>query len=158
MITVDEFVREKILVYPETYSNRTEVLYHVLCVPDSRYRWAEDGTVVTVDDAPVAKWSKAREVERVEQLLNDVAKSLGPDAPYTLQALRSDIMESVERNEKTVQEVETRIHTRGEIESFYPQDGWCLLMTTPANVTDDWLEACDEIRVLASRAGWKFHK
>jgi hypothetical protein len=43
------------------------------------------------------------------------------------------------------------------IEHFYPQCvEYALLMNIPANVTDDWKEACDEMKELAEKAGWTF--
>jgi len=156
MSQVDELVRERILAHPNSYTNRTEVLHHVLCSTNSGYRWSEDGVVATMEDAPVSVWSKVRELERIEQLLDDLLAVLNGDSTVSRDSLWAEFLVPIERAEKVIQEVETRIHMRGEIETFYWDQGASLLRRIPANVTDDWREACDEIRELAIENGWKF--
>jgi hypothetical protein len=56
-----------------------------------------------------------------------------------------------------VEEVETRMHERAAIENIYPQSKeYALLMNIPSNVTPEWKEACEEMKILAEEAGWKF--
>lgn len=156
MSQVDGFIREKILAYPNSYTNRTEVLHHALCALDSGYCWSEDGTVVTAGDSPVPVWSKERELERIEQLIDDLMAVLGTDSTVSRDSLRAEFIVPIERAKKVVQEVDSRVHMKGNITNFYWDQGASLLRRIPANVTEDWREACDEIRELAIENGWKF--
>lgn len=153
MSQVDEFVRTNILSYPLLYTNRTDVLHHALCVIGNGYRWSEEGTVVSEDDEPAPRWSKERELARIEKYLNNMFVSSHPDIRSHI---KQGMLEDLEADAKVVSEVETRIHTRKERGDFYPQTSYALLMNIPPNVTADWREACDEMRELALKDGWVF--
>ena len=152
MTSVDEFVRRNILTFPSLFPNRTAVLHHALCVIGNGYEWGEDGTVVEDFRFPVSLWNKE---EALAELYADL------NARYEHQVVREVIGEAllndIEASAKIVEEVETRTHERAVIEHFYPQClEYALLMNIPANVTDDWKEACDEMKELAEKAGWTF--
>ncbi|MNR60773.1 hypothetical protein D3C85_1823420 [compost metagenome] len=56
-----------------------------------------------------------------------------------------------------MEEVDTRMYEMVAIENIYPQSKeYALLMNIPSNVTPDWKEACEEMKVLAQKAGWVF--
>jgi len=154
MSQVDEFVRENILAYPLLFTNRTDVLHHALCVIGNGFRWSEEGTVVSEDDEPAPKWSKERELERIEKDFKNMFVGSRPDIRSRI---KQGMLEDLEADAKVVSEVETRIHIRRERGDFYPQTSYALLMNIPSNVTDDWREACEEMRELAVKDGWVFN-
>lgn len=157
MSQVDELIREKILTHPSSYPNRTEVLHQILCVLGSGYRWSEEGAIISDYEDPTPHWSKEGELERIERLLDEMFTV--PDMEingYLRDSVRPALIEPIDESEKTVQEVDARMHTRGEVKDFYPQSDWSLLMNVPANVTPEWKEACDEMREAAIKAGWNF--
>jgi hypothetical protein len=153
MTSVDEFVRTSILTFPSLFPNRTAVLHHALCVVGTGCRWSEDGTMV--NEFEFSLWDKEEKLAEMEETLKN----------YDNRAIR-EIMGAALRNEiehsvKVVEEVGTRIHERDDDATLHYADSrWAFinapLNNIPANVTDDWKEACEEIKQLAEKAGWKF--
>jgi hypothetical protein len=150
MSSVDQFVRTSILTFPSFATSRTAVLHHALCVLGSGYAWSEDGTVVSTTDEPFNLWTKAKAIEQMETYLED---NLPPEMrEFVRPAFEKNLVEEA----KVVAEVETRVHLWAQVEHFYPQTPYALLMNMPANVTPDWEAACAEMCELAAEAGWKF--
>lgn len=150
MSSVDQFVRTSILTFPSISTNRTEVLHHALCVLGSGYAWAEDGTVVSTSDETYPLWTEATAVEYMEAYFAE-------NIPAELQEfVRPAFVENIANEAKVVAEVDTRMNLQTQVEHFYPQTTYALLMNMPANVTPDWEAACEEMCELAAKAGWKF--
>lgn len=148
MNSVDNFVRTNILTFPSIYPNRTAVLHHALCVIGNGYMWSENGEVVSEFPRPVPLWSKELALAEMEAQFKDAA---------VREMLTTAIRNSIESIAEVVDEVETRMHEMVAIENIYPQSKeYALLMNIPANVTPEWKEACDEMKVLAQEAGWVF--
>lgn len=151
MTSVDEFVRTNILTFPSLYPNRTAVLHHALCVIGNGYKWNEKGEVVADFFRPVPLWDKEREMAEMEADLN------ARFSEYIRGLIVEGMRETIEASAKVVDEVETRMYEMVAIENIYPQcNEYALLMNIPANVTPEWKEACEEMKVLAEEAGWKF--
>lgn len=150
MSSVEEFVRTSILTFPSFATSRTEVLHHALCVLGSGYAWSEDGTVVSTTDETFTPWSEAKAIEQMETYLTE-------NLPAEVRELvRPAFEKNIVKEAKIVAEVDMRINLRTQVESFYSQSAYALLMNMPANVTPDWEAACAEMCELASEAGWKF--
>lgn len=152
MPTVDEFVRTSILTYPLLYSNRTEVLHHALCVLGNGYCWGGNGTVVALFDDQRPVWNKETELANLEKEMEQNYKHSS-----IRDIIRASRIELIEEEEQTIAEVDTLMHKRATISSFYPQHmEYALLCNMPENITEDWRAACEEMKVLAVEAGWKF--
>ena len=150
MTSVDEFVRTSILTFPSFATSRTEVLHHSLCVLGSGYAWCADGTVASTTDETFALWNEANAVEQMETYLEE-------NLPAEVREfVRPAFEKSIVKEAKVVAEVDKRMTLRTQVEHFYPQSAYALLMNMPANVTPDWEAACEEMCALAFEAGWKF--
>lgn len=148
MTSVDEFVRTNILTFPSLYPNRTTVLHHALCVIGNGYEWNENGEIVSDFPRPVPLWNKGIALAEMEAQFKDEA---------IREMLSTAIRNSIESIAKVVEEVDTRMYEMVAIENIYPQcNEYALLMNIPSNVTPEWKEACDEMKVLAEEAGWEF--
>lgn len=149
MTSVDNFVRTNILTFPSIYPNRTAVLHHALCVIGNGYKWNEKGEVVLeYPPHPLPLWNKELALAEMEAQFKDAA---------VREMLSTAIRNSIESIAKVVEEVDTRMYEMVAIENIYPQSSeYALLMNIPANVTPEWKEACEEMKVLAEEAGWKF--
>lgn len=148
MTSVDDFVRTNILTFPSIYPNRTAVLHHALCVIGNGYMWNENGEVVSDFFRPVPLWDKELALAEMEAQFKDEA---------VREMFSTAIRNSIESIAKVVEEVDTRMYEMVAIENIYPQSNeYALLMNIPTNVTPEWKEACDEMKVLAEEAGWKF--
>lgn len=150
MNPVDNFVRTRILTYPRLFPNRTAVLHHTLCVLGNGYEWDENGEVASVYFEPVNLWNKETQLTQLDadmkaRVENEEIRNM------LTEGLRKDI----ENLAQIVEEVDTRMYEMGEV-SIYPQSNYALLMNIPANVTPEWKEACEEMKVLAEEAGWEF--
>lgn len=152
MTSVDDFVRTSILTFPSLYPNRTAVLHHALCVIGNGYMWNEKGEVVPDFFRPVPLWDKERELAELDTDMK--ARFKGAE----LREMVSEGMRKyIEESAKVVEEVDTRMYEMVAIENIYPQSNeYALLMNIPSNVTPEWKEACDEMKVLAEEAGWVF--
>lgn len=153
MSSVDEFVRTSILAYPTLYKSRTEVLHHALCVIGNGYMWGEQGIIITSTyEAPKRPWTEEDAFADMESYLES---SIG--SPDIRDMVRPAFVEDIKNCTKIVAEIDTRMHLRTPIKSFYPQSvDYALIHNAPENITDDWAEACVEMRELAIAAGWKF--
>lgn len=150
MSQVDKFVRKSILAYPSLYTNRTQVLHHALCVLGNGYKWSNEGNVVSDSNFEAKPWDR-------EQYISEFTKQSGPNTPDTVRAFLQEIAEEeADRQEAIVSTVDVRLYEREEIEDFYPQHGYALFLSMPNNVSKEWREACDEMKEMAIRAGWKF--
>ena len=159
MNTVDEVVRERILVYPALFSNRTEVLHTILCVAGSGYSWDENGCPSRTfeDSRDTQEWSR-------ENYLGKLNAEYENFDSFVLDLLMESAKERADKYAAIVAEVDTRMHLRVTANddskdsalNFYPQFDYALLMNVPQNVTADWAEACEEIRAEAVSAGWVF--
>jgi hypothetical protein len=155
MNSVDNFVRTSILTYPSLFRNRTSVLHHALCVIGNGYKWSETGEVISDSDSDTQtpNWTKESELAELETWMS---KS-GMKNEHIRALLAESLRKEIEFSEQVVTEVDTRMYERVAIESFYPQcKEYALLMNIPSNVTPDWKEACEEMKVLAQEAGWEF--
>lgn len=152
MTSVDDFVRTNILTFPSLYPNRTAVLHHALCVIGNGYKWSKKGEVVADFDRPAPLWNKETEWAELEANLKTQF-----DDENTREFIGKELRKSIEAYAIVVDEVETRMYEMVAIEDIYPQHNeYALLMNIPANVTDEWKEACEEMKALAQEAGWKF--
>ena len=149
MPSVDKFVRNNILTFPGIFTNRTAVLHHALCVIGNGYKWNKKGQLVEDFSRPVPLWSKETELAELEK---DLVRY---DEPLR-ELFGTEMRKLINETAKIVDEVDTRANERREIEKFYPQSDYALLMNIPENVTPDWKAACDEMRELAIEAGWVF--
>ena len=149
MSSVDNFVRKNILMFPFLFKNRTDVLHHALCVIGNGYDWNKRGAVYYSSKRPAPLWDGDKELEEFDTRMK---------ARYPNKIIRAIIgkeeYEHIKECSKVVAEVDTRIHERREIKDFYPQTEYALLMNIPDNVTDDWKQACEEMKTLAWKAGW----
>ena len=155
MNSVDTLVRQNILNYPGLFRNRTSVLHNVLCVIGNGYKWNENGEVFSESesDRQTPNWTKESELAELEAWMS---KS-GPKNEHLRVLLAESLRKEIEFSEQVVAEVDTRMYERAAIASFYPQcKEYALLMNIPANVTPEWKEACEEMKVLAQKAGWVF--
>lgn len=146
-ISVDELVRTSILTYPSIFPNRSTVLHHTLCVIGNGYEWDEDGTVVSQYPSPV--WNRETQIAASERQLSNLSER-------TAMFAREIDMKIIEEANAIVETVDVRVHLREPIDSFYPQSQYALILNIPENVTEDWREACEEMKILAIAAGWKF--
>jgi hypothetical protein len=153
MSHVDQFIRDSILAYPTSFTNSTEVLHHALCVLGNGYRWSHEGTVVEIGGDPFPLWNREKEIAGMERILDGM--HLGKTSVSTKESLHRALMEDIDLNTAIVETVDERVHLRGEISHFYPISDYALLMNIPSNVTPDWAEACEEMKALAEKAGWK---
>lgn len=152
MTSVDDFVRTSILTFPSLYPNRTAVLHHALCVIGNGYMWNDKGEVVSDFFRPVPLWDKERELAELDADM----KARFEDADLR-EMVSEGMRKHIEESAKVVEEVETRMREMVAIENIYPQSNeYALLMNIPSNVTPEWKEACDEMKVLAQEAGWVF--
>lgn len=153
MATVDEFVRTSILSYPTLFKNRTDVLHNALCVIGTGYQWGSDGTVVYRDGLEEGSvWTKEKALADLERYLEETISH-----PEVREMVRPALTEGIEEDAKVVAEVDARMYERSPIEHFYPDcKEYALLHAIPVNVSADWAEACEEMKVLAIEAGWIF--
>lgn len=148
MTSVDDFVRTNILTFPSIYPNRTAVLHHALCVIGNGYEWNDKGEVVLEYPRPLPLWDKELALAEMEAQFQDAE---------VREMLSNAIRNSIESIAKVVEEVDTRMYEMVAIENIYPQSNeYALLMNIPSNVTPEWKEACEEMKILAEEAGWKF--
>jgi hypothetical protein len=152
MNSVDKFVRNNILTFPLIFPNRTAVLHHTLCVIGNGFEWSDSGEVVEDVPSTTPLWNKEKELAELDADLK---------ARFKDERIREIIGEGmrkmIDADAQTVDEVDTRVHLRAPVENFYPQCvEYALLMNIPENVTPEWQEACDEMKQLAEKAGWKF--
>lgn len=152
MSSVDEFVRTSILTYPSLYKSRTDVLHHALCVIGNGYEWGKDGTVVIDYGEPHPLWNKQDELAELETYLEQHFST-----EFIRSVVREGMIKHIDECVEIVEQAEERTHMVTPIESFYPEcKEYALIHNTPENITDDWAEACAEMRVLAIAAGWTF--
>lgn len=145
---VDEFVRTAILSYPSLYPTRTDVLFDALCVPGNGYAWGEDGTLISDFEQPPL-WTKETAISEMEAVL-----AITPSA--FREAFREDILADIDDCAEVVEQVNTRMYLRHKVARFVQQSKFALLMTMPANVSLEWKQAAEEMRLEAIAAGWKF--
>lgn len=148
MATVDETVRENILCFPSLFTNRSEVLYHILCDIGSGFYWNDKGEIETSFPEELIPWSRAN----AETELNRQLK----DNPVFLEFFIAAKKPYFDEHQKTVDEVDTRMFIFEPMKHTYPQTKYCLLVDIPKNVTDDWREACKETKKAAVANGWRF--
>jgi hypothetical protein len=152
MTSVDNFVRTSILTFPTLFPNRTAVLHHALCVIGNGYEWSKKGEVTEDFSRPVPLWNREAELAEL-----DADLKARFDDEYIREVIGKELRKQIEASAIVVEEIETRIHQRTAIEDIYPQSNdYALLMNIPTNVTDEWKEACEEMKELAEEAGWKF--
>lgn len=151
MTSVDEFVRITILTFPSQFSNRTEVLHHTLCVIGNGYKWSDKGAVINVSRHSSSPWDKEEKLAELE-----AEKNITYASQIVKHFALADLRREFKACSKIVSGIDSRIHERGRIKNFYPQSHYAMLMNVPANVTEDWKEACDEMKTLAEKAGWVF--
>lgn len=151
MNSVDEFVRIAILTFPSQFNTRTAVLHHALCVIGNGYAWGKKGALINVTTHPMSPWDKEEKLAELE-----AEKTIKYASPIIKQLALSDLRREFKANSKVVSEIDARVQKRSRIKNFYPQSHYALLMNVPANVTDEWKEACEEMKALATKAGWVF--
>lgn len=151
MNSVDKFVRTTILTFPSQFSNRTEVLHHALCVIGNGYKWNDKGTVTNISRHPSSLWNKEEKLAELE-----AEKNIKYASQIVKHFALADLRREFKACSKIVSEIDSRIHERGRIKTFYPQSHYAMLMNAPANATEDWKEACEEMTALAKKAGWVF--
>jgi hypothetical protein len=160
MSSVDELVRTSILAYPTLYSNRTEVLHFVLCVIGNGYEWV-DGKPVRIMPEPRDSEVWTREIHKAR--FAGRFDNQGYD-DFVLELMHEHDEKLADKYEAIVNDIDARIHLRVPMngieenakERFYPQSNHALLTSIPSDVTAEWAEACDEMRVEAAASGWVF--
>lgn len=155
MSSVDECVKESILQFPLLFSNRTDVLYHTLCVIGNRREWSEQGDIQASsypywtrinDDAYLAEFFPSLIHDDTNEKKKELAKYLCLEHHK-----QQDELQTI------VDNVEVNMHLRGKLKKdIYPQSADSLLMSMPLNVTNDWREACEEMKNLTKDRGWVF--
>lgn len=152
MTSVDDFVRTNILTFPSIFPHRNEVLHHALCVLGTGYKWGEDGTLVNeFDNRPL--WTKEDALAKLEENLEQY------DSVEIRELIGNTLRKDIERSALIVEEVDARVNERGQIVHFGAQNDFINahvpLMNVPDNAPADWKEACEEMKILAIKAGWK---
>lgn len=157
MGTVNEIVREAIVAYPRIFSNRFEVLHHVLAVIGNGYEWDETkGDIYNV-------WRDEREfyVPRTrEEISAEIYQhsTPRPEVIHIFEETIDKLLETENELQAIMDEVDTRMFDMSIPEDFsaYPQSGYGFIMCIPDNATDDWREACEEMKPILIQYGWKF--
>lgn len=138
MASVENIVRELILVAPDSCSNRGEALEQVLCTVGSGYQWTTDGEIVAIHELG-EPWSPDRDViafmDELFTLLDDETKAT------VEKALRVDDEQAIE----TLKNIDSRVDEWKPLRNLYPQYKHALISRIPDNVTNEWREACDKM-------------
>lgn len=152
MTSVDDFVRTQILTFPSLFPHRTAVLHHALCVIGNGYKWSDEGELVADFFRPVPLWNKEAELAELDSYLKSQF-----DDERIIELIGSEFRKDIDSCEIVIEEIEIRVNERPAIKDIYPQhNDYALLMNQPSNLTEDWKEACAEMKVLAQEAGWSF--
>ena len=162
MNAVDEFVIHNIQRYPALFPHRTAVLHHFLCVLGNGAEWDENGNVVsTSEKAPIWNYEEA-----VKKIIPEYMRETLGEEIY--EKIKKSRIENLDKYQIIVNRAHELAHVRKKIndpdfydekyvtESMYPQTENALLMNIPENVSPEWLEACEEMKVEAIENGWKF--
>ena len=151
--SVDEFVYRNIRCFPELFPNRVSVLHHVLCVAGTEYYWGEDGNVHR-DGGYRPEWSYDAELDR---LVKFRVRFFGSEA--NLETLSDSLLAELNKSKDVFENARWVSTVRGggiKGGQVYPQSESALLMNIPVNVSDDWREACEEMKAEVVNRGWVF--
>jgi hypothetical protein len=145
MASVNETVRESMLQFPMLFPNRSQVLYHMLCVNGSGAEWVNGEAVSLYQEE---HWTPEQEL--AERARNNYSEEV-------LELLKPVHEQDMLQNLNIVNNIEVLQHLTGPIRGeFYPQCEYALLMNIPDDVTADWAAACEEIKTQAKANGWVF--
>lgn len=174
---VSETVRQCLWHYPSLYRDRTHVLVQIMCDPSVGYDWV-DGELIdgfaddeSMEDPPVDPHMVF--VGRVNQWLTDQLhfkemnrrrRAAGYDDPpfewrglhrATVESWRELAEEEAARNRYVHDNIETLIEQRSAPEGITPLSRPTPgrfpspITVIPDDVTDDWLDACEEMAQVA---------
>lgn len=144
---VDRFVQGSILRWPRIYSNRTDVLHHILCSYGTGYVWENGAPVDDLDDSQPL-WTPEREWEKFEER--------NSNRTFIRDTERRFCAEMIQELASIIETVDVRVHLRGEISSFGRESEYALIMNVPSNIHPDWAAAVEEMQEMAKTHGWKF--
>lgn len=173
MNTVDEFVMRSIQSFPEIYRHRTAVLHHALCIIGNGMHWDENGNVVS--EYPEKPWDyeeklkelrKGLEEDRKRPTMVKIIEKVGEDYVRNIEKDRIDNLNKQRDRVKNAHELAFKRVSFGTAEcdaenpfwlrEIYPQYDSALLMNIPENVSPEWRDACEEMKVEAMKNGWVF--
>lgn len=161
MNTVDEFVIQNIQRYPSLFPHRMAVLHHALCVIGNGYEWDEHGKVVPeyYEDL-VPLWNYEEELKDLREIYGeDLWAEMGEPQVKKLDEYQDRVNRAQElavKSNANSTDNNTGFYYDGLTEKIYPQSNYALLMNIPDNVSPEWMEACEEMKVEAIENGWKF--
>ena len=145
MASVNETVRESMLQFPMLFPNRSQVLHHMLCVNGSSAEWVNGEATYSY---PEEHWSPEQEL--AERARNNYSEEV-------LELLKPMHEKEMLQNLNIVNNIDILQYATGPVRGqFYPQSEYALLMNIPQNITADWAEACEEIKVQAKANSWVF--
>lgn len=162
MNIVDEFVIQSIQRYPSLFPHRMSVLHHALCVIGNGYEWDENGNIVSgyyEELAPL--WNYEEELKDLRELYGEeLWAEMGESQIKKLDEYQDRINRAqelaVKSNNNSPDNNTPDFYYDVSTEKIYPQSNYALLMNIPNNVSPEWMEACEEMKILAIENGWKF--
>lgn len=163
MASVDHIVKERLLATPNPMRNRTDALMGALCVTGSGYYWDENGEISTHQE--LVPWTPESTRTSFNNIFGYQEKPKDSDSLFMWETMEKLILETTIMNSSIVSRIDILMYEMGEPSSVYPQYATenkeilamaHLLFAQPENITEEWRDACVQLRAILAHHGWVF--
>lgn len=163
MASVDHIVKERLLASPNPMRNRTDALMGVLCVTGNGYYWDENGEIST--DQELVPWTPESTRTSFSNIFGYQEKPKDSDSLALWEIMEKLILETTVTTSAIVSKIDVLMYEMDEPSYVYPQyitenKGILamahLLFAQPENITEEWRDACVQLRAVLVHHGWVF--